>query len=1257
MNVMNVRNSIRSNLDVFTIILAIAAWVILISDNPLTIYLGAITGLTTGLVYYFIKSEKGNLINIPSFSSFLSPIIIVLLFIVLVFAIFTANTSIIYLNWYGIQATDWIRFIITNAFLTFIPGFIILNLVDRENKISTMPRIVMSFILSLFFSSILVYVVELITLDLISANILFIIINFVLVILYILKISLKREMPVTQKFKELNINLLLAIGFLVVFSVILVYLQQFIYQPFVRGDNWNYLATSNYIDKGSTSLMTIGKFYSIKSLSIYELYNLGLFRFSGFPSVNSMMITSVVIASLMPIAFYVMCHQYLKSKKISLLSTLIYVVVSGFGWIPFISQKFSPNLQQYLPQELFAVLSGFAPQVLNDISQPQGSIPEGFKTYVLAIVSIFMLLYLLKSHLPSKTRMFLLGGVAAFAFLVHIETTLAFFFVFLPAYVLLSKQLSEVRESLVALALGILAILLLGLSSPEFLIVPFELNYLLVAAVLSVLLIYTYLRNYLKAKIQNFKCYYSLFKWISLIVICYFYFLSLIVLFLYGYSHMYYGDAVVYMGFTFPWYYYPVSFGIAGALFLVGLFMNFEKYRTLSFFVLAALLTVLLGILVSYLNLNFFNTGTKEWRLIYRVLPIATSVFAGWVLFKLMIILKNTDFHIGSFIQSSKKRHKISLMRLTSALLVIVIILGVPSTIISSEYWMSSNSTPFGPAYATPTSIELANFVKQNVPITSRVATLGDMSNAVVKLAGGTTAVPTIYPDFLLSSHPETVALLSSDIGYVCIDRGINDSSANRDFVSYLPLVFNNSRFLVYRLPYLESSSESDLGYVSPLKYNNATLLSYLILASLNSSYQSVNDDFDDKSTIIAPSDFAINGQNMYNFNSSVLLHWVQEGGKFIVIGGQGTIFDSFGFVFNRTSYQVNGISTASGIYPTKTLNVKSVGYVSDDVHILSYYSVNGSNVAPFIAEKRIGNGSVFYVYVDPIYQAIVTANNDWNVTDGLATIIKNILEEGGVQFPESNRDLSRDPLENRWIGKYGTYGTNDFLAEGNITTNAVASGSYLVEQPIATEKLFVNNNLGQTILYNNTINSITISGSAKIEVQSNLCNLTTGEDNAIPSYVTLKYENSSIKMSVNTRSRIEIYTVNGNYSIDDGSVVIETTSADLVFLKPQIIVNGIIAFSQISLPSDSAAWTYNVQLVGNLDFRIGYSDGNYMFIDNFDGEYNRIVQNDAIIDVIPWKDVLLSLPNILLIIGIIFLGTLTFRKSKTHDIPHKRID
>ena len=186
-----------------------------------------------------------------------------------------------------------------------------------------------------------------------------------------------------------------------------------------------------------------------------------------------------------------------------------------------------------------------------------------------------------------------------------------------------------------------------------------------------------------------------------------------------------------------------------------------------------------------------------------------------------------------------------------------------------------------------------------------------------------------------------------------------------------------------------------------------------------------------------------------------------------------------------------------------------------------------------------------------------------------------------------------------------------------------------------------------QITINNQTINSITISGSVNIEVKSNLCNLTGLDGNAIPSYISLKYENSSIRMTVGNGSKIEIYTAKGNYSINDGSILIETNSAGLVLLKPQIIVDGAITFSQISLPSDSSAWNFNVRLVGNLNFRIGYSDGTYMFMDEFVGEYDRIVQNDAIVDVIPWTAILFSLPNIFLVIGIIFLGALTFRKWK----------
>ncbi len=257
---------------------------------------------------------------------------------------------------------------------------------------------------------------------------------------------------------------------------------------------------------------------------------------------------------------------------------------------------------------------------------------------------------------------------------------------------------------------------------------------------------------------------------------------------------------------------------------------------------------------------------------------------------------------------------------------------------------------------------------------------------------------------------------------------------------------------------------------------------------------------------------------------------------------------------------------------------------------------MNGRNVSPFIAEKRVGNGTVFYVYVDPIYQAIETGDKDWIANNELVTIVRNALGEGGIHFPESYTGLSRDPLENRWIGKYGAYGTNDFLAEGNITSIATVSGSYLIPQPIMAEKLVINSNVRQMVINNTKINSISISGSASIEVKSNLCGSTNLESSAIPSYFLLKYENSSIRLTVGNGSKIEIHTWKGNYSINNGSIMIESTSAGLVLLKPQVIVNGILALSQISLPSDSSAWIYGLKLLGDVDFRIGYSDG-YVYV------------------------------------------------------------
>ena len=1234
------------NLDVLSVGVVVALWVILISDNPLSFPSGILFGTTAGIVYYFMKLRKDWIVKPQKMPKVSYSIVLLVFFIAFIFALSASRESLIFANWFDIQTPDYIWFSVVYAFLAFVPGFLFVTLVDYKNQLSTLPMVVLSVLISIFFTSQILYITDKIALDSQLTNFMFIAVNGVLLVIYFLKLIRVRE-SVPKENEYINVNLLIALALLVVLSAILVYIQQFVYQPFIRGDNWNYLATSNYIDKGSSSLVSLGKFYSIKTMSVFELYNLALFHLSGFPAVNAMMINSLVIAALVPLAFYIMVSSFIKSKKVSLLSTFVYVAFSGFGWIPFVSGKFSQGLQQYLPQGLSAIFIDLNSKVLNDISQPQGSIPEGFKTYILALLSIIMIVYLLRSNLTSKTRLPLIGIIVAFAFLAHIETTLAFFATFLPVYVLLGKRLVEVRKNLLALALGVFATVVIGLSSPTFLIIPFEFNYALVFVILAVLFALSYVRTPLLTKVGNFRNHLLSHKTILLLLICYLYLLSIIVLVSYGYAHMNYGDAVVYQGYTFPWYYYPLSLGVVGTLVLVGLSMDFQKYRSLFFFALVALFTVVLGFVISYFNLNFFNTGTKEWRLIYRILPLATSPFAGWALFKLGSFFRNVKaVNENTFVSKSRRFRKRWLFCLA---FVLVVVVGISSTILAAEYWMSTNSTSFGPADGTRSNVELANFVKQNIPITSRVATLGDTAHAVIKLAGGTTAVPGIYPDFLSSNRPETIAFLSSDIGFVCIDKTIDMQSINEQFVKYLPMVFSNSRFEVYRVPFLESSSESNLGYLAPVSYNKDSLASYLIVALLNSSYEIVDDNFYNKSIIILPTDFQEEGSN--SSHSAELLNWTQNGGQLIVMGDQGEIFASLGLTVSDVKSEVNGVTTESGTLDLNSTSVNSVK-TNSDVDVLGFYTSNGQNVSPFIIEKHIGNGAIFYVNVNPIYKNIQNNRIDWKSLSDIISAVKGSLDQAGVKFSEPSDNLSKEPLENRWIGRYLTYGTQDFWAEGYITANAVVSGSnFLGGQTIMAEKIVAVFNKRQIVTENTTVESVFVYGTANITIQSDFLNVSADQE-SLPSFIPIMQNESTIRITPSYGSRIGIQLSNGNYSLIDGSISIETNSSELFLRLPQFAVEGVIHFAQVSLPTTTSAWVNNVQLAGNLNFGINYNDGNYFFTKQLTGNYNQVTDQNSALDTVPLTSMLLSLPNIFLTVGIIVIAILTFRKPGKHDIP-----
>jgi len=859
-----------SEIDVWLIIIITAYWVFLISDIPAGIILAIIAGLTSGLVYRFIIKKEEKTIKITILPLLSPEKLLIVLFTTLLFTFLTSPINDIYLeNWLAIPATNWIRFMVVTAFCTFIPGFILTKLVDQSKKLQTLAIIVLSVLISIFFTSIFWYVKLLASFPDNLTQFLFALSHMILIALYIRSNRNKGKSNKTDSDRRLNLNVILTLGSIVLLSMSLIFIQQFIYNPFIRGDNWGYLSTSNYIDKNAFTLNPIGKFYSIGPLFFYELFNLGLFRLSGFPPVNSMMVTSIVLVSIVPLAFYIMSIQYTKNNKSGMLATFLYMAMSGFSWIPFIAEKIGLSVRYYSPQDLLTTFTGIAPKVLNGITQPQGLVPEGFKKYMLATLAIIMLLYLLESKLPSKARALFIAVMTAFAFLIHMEEISTFALIFVPAYVLLSKRkLDEIRTDIAAIAIGVLVTYLLSSTYPATGRASFTLNYVLIAIALASAFGYTFIKGIVTVKTLSYKLrFVKQLRFVKPTVfglVCYFYLLSVIILVSYGYANMYYGGPVVSLGFTFPWYYYPLSFGVVGVLVLIGLPMDFQKEERLIFLLLTILLLLIFGRLVSFINVNFFFAGAKEWRIIHRILPIPASLFAGWVLCRLMRSLNDAQLLIR--FESTTRNFKSHLQLVSAVLFILVIVVGIPSTILASEYWMVSDATSLGEIHITTEDVEAANFIYQHIPITSRMAILSDRSNAVVKLAGGTTAIPWDYPD-LFAVRPETAALLSSDVRYVYLDKEVDAKFAKSDLVSYLPLVWNNSRVTISELPYLEPSTSSNTGYIAPSLYTDHTLLSYMFIASLNSSYQVICDDIYAKSLLFLPSDLPKKERYVLNFN------------------------------------------------------------------------------------------------------------------------------------------------------------------------------------------------------------------------------------------------------------------------------------------------------------------------------------------------------------------------------------------------------
>lgn len=843
--------SLSSNSSIAAVLIAsiTGVWVYLISDNPIKIVFSLIIGISCGIVAFFalINQEFAIQLNNPHLST---TKLLIAAFLLLFGTYFVLPINSIFVNnWFSMGFLNWFTFAVSFLFTFFIPGFVVINLLGVHSRVPFSASVVFSVLVSMFATAMLWFFVKFFSLSGILPFCFFALFQFILILLYSIKFRHPISKPSLQK-RILSLNVIFPLFAVISIFVSFIVLQEFVYQPFVRGDSWTYIGNSIAISRGIFSDIPAGWFY-MGPAHFFDTFLSALTSLSGFPPVNSLMLFSVVFAIVFPLAFFVMCQKYMENAKQSILSTFIFVLVSGFGWLPFVSQKLGLAFSSYSPSQFLSVINTLAPKVLNDITQPQGVFSEGIKTYGFGLLAIFVLLYLFKSDLPSKVRIALIALTIAFAFEYHIEEALIFTLAIVPAFLIFSTKIKDLRNNLVGLIIGFVAILLFNFFIANVSLQNVIFKTLLIS--LMVLALYiglTFINFNLKTSLKIF---FVKYKKLLLLLIFYAFGLAVYVLVFYGYPNMTssYSSSIVGLSSSFPWYYYPMSLGVVGVLLLIGSLLDFEKYRNISLFLLISVFLMIFGALLSLFNTYVFAITTKEWRIIYRIIPAVSSVFAGWALFKL-INVETSSFYL-KFIRKTRSirinRSLVSVVALLS-----VIILGIPSTLLASEYWMVSSVSPYGDLQSNAVDVELANFLS-SLPVNSKVA-VGEMnsnSDAIVHLAGGTTDT---YPNLIKLDRPETIAIISRNDRYLLLDKTQDFKPTITSVINSLPIVFNNSKYAVYELPILQPSSlQSDIGYVAPLQYSKATIPSYFVISSLNISYQLVNNDISGKSVLLLPSE------------------------------------------------------------------------------------------------------------------------------------------------------------------------------------------------------------------------------------------------------------------------------------------------------------------------------------------------------------------------------------------------------------------
>jgi hypothetical protein len=886
----------------------------------LGLFFGAVSIVLIGMLTN--ESDKNEICHINGFVTRFSRL--KLLFLVLAsflsiisFYFVSSMQSQVYVPPENIPIANWLRNICAILMTTFIPGYIIIDMVDRSQSIGLLKKIVFSYILSVFSTFLVGSIIilsgnsinQLGTFGISSLNVSILTIYVFFLFRYRLG-NRQQEVSNAKNMCILDVHALYSLAFwiLVVCSIIvLTYVRN---GPQIFGDQQNVHGLA--ISLGQIQLPQ-GALAFPQGPWLLGTYLAMLFVSSSIPSINAY--NSLGFLNIIPLlAFFMLAKSFFRNhthaNAIAGLCTFLAFFTSGFGWVYTSRDTLVGNAPL---SETIYLSWAKTYDILTPNSFIMASHPDITGTLLLiglpAMFVLFQLVVSAQNELGTRLKYVLIVLTTVFAYLGHTETI-----IMIATVAIISITKKDSLKILISLLTAFLAIFVIDVPSPShfysaqgitllghFVSFPILLSSALVGLICICLVLrmaksanfVVRLRSMVKHAGSSASTGYLVIFFSSLVFYTY-----LLTFVIWGNVQANF-DITLVFGYdgSVPWYFYPIRLGVVGFIALTGIL-----YCLLSrkWNLIVQLFPFYVWVFVTII----FRPYYLEYRLIkHSYIPI--SVIAGTTLFNAASKVSTSSIMVTlerSYETVTQSIRRIPSVRINGKHLVAIGLLAIVFTSIGSNllsiravsdpeiYPSVSGVLPRRQPF-TEEELEAISWLKLHInPMTDAVLFLPNGRNVgseVEDIGGAWAVLSRQYAPFFEVSLPDNFFDLCHKMHATYLylnwkDREILDSKkeyANsfvKQLLNYLPVGFNNSKVTIYKFPIFAAPSKlSSTAFVLP---SDTLPITTVGLTDLNYSVITEDDPaISSYSTLILPSYPSTQELDKYT-------EWVRQGKRLVIL-------------------------------------------------------------------------------------------------------------------------------------------------------------------------------------------------------------------------------------------------------------------------------------------------------------------------------------------------------------------------------------